>query len=316
MEDDAEIKIQAQNDEQIKNLEAINLGDPSPISITLELPAFTIVAGQSKQGKTYFVFQSVIPEALKHGYEIHWIVNKHFMVEPPIAQQALKHEDYYIHVTGDLGRETISKMIKRIKETETKKLILIDNFSFDRKQGVEFLNFVTFARKYNASVMFLGHSLFNDPKIAPRLREMVMYMFLFFIPMNDSYKKILGESKFQTYLTNIQARRYKFLFFDLSGGDALIGKYPGVKLTIKTDDQFKGLDRKMVDALKKINEEMDDHEGPKQLPDSKSQPINLTVGNGAKKPKGKKALQKELEQSMGSMPSSLEDFKKIKKVDY
>jgi hypothetical protein len=220
-------------------------------NMVFKAPFFMYLVGKSDQGKTYWIFNGLLPQAFKEKYEIHWVVPKTFMVEAPIAEQALKHKDYYIHPTKDLGKETMTNLLRIIRKNENKKLVIIDNFTFGVTDAL--LDVTTYSRKYNASIVFIGHSLFANSKISPRLREMVSYFVFTYMPIPNTYKKFFGDELFEIYKREITSKSYKFMILDLGRGLYSIGKLPDYKITLETNDQFKGISKKLKDTLKKLN---------------------------------------------------------------
>jgi hypothetical protein len=219
-------------------------------NITFNLPGFIMVAGQSNQGKTYFIYKGMIAKALEEGFHIHWVVNNGFDVEEPLAKQALKHKNIYIHPASDLSYRTMQNLIKIISSNSIKKLVIFDNFTYGITS--EFLNLITYARKYNASTVFLTHTLFASKDISPRLRELISYYVFFYIPLQDStsYKRILGEDLYETYSDEIESKSYKFLILDPSANEYVISKLPDYEIKFKVTDQTQ--QGKVADALRQI----------------------------------------------------------------
>ncbi len=217
--------------------------------VTFSLPGFIYLVGQSNQGKTYFVFNGIIPEALTKGYDIHWVVNKAFDVEKPLAKQALEYPNVFIHRAKNLDGETMRNLINIIRSNENKKLVIIDNFTY----GItpEFLDYTTFARKFNASTIFISHTLFANNKISPRLRELVSYFIFFYLPMSNSYRRILDDEMFETYQEQIESKSYKFLIVDLNNSHYSIGKLPEYTINIITKDQRQR--GKLGEALRELS---------------------------------------------------------------
>lgn len=224
-------------------------------NIKFNLPSFTIVAGQSNQGKSYFIFEGVIPKLVELGFEIHWVVNNGFDVEIPIAKQALQYDKYFIHPTSSLNRTSIDNLIEIIRSNDDKKIVIFDNFTY----GItgEFLDYVTYARKYNASTIFITHTLFANNKISPRLRELVSYYVFFYLPTSTSYKKIIGDEFYEVYEDNIESKSYKFMIIDPSASQYTIGKLPEYELKFKVVDQGQATgfrSGKILEALRQINQ--------------------------------------------------------------
>jgi hypothetical protein len=219
--------------------------------ITFQFPAFIYLCGQSNNGKTYFVSNGLIPKCLEAGFQIHWVVNKAFDIEKDLAQQALDSDKIFIHRAKDLSKSTIDNLLKVIKANDKKKLVIVDNFTYEIT--LEFLDYITFARKYNASTLFISHTLFANSKISPRLRELVSYFIFFYMPISDSYKKILDNQMFDVYRDEIGSFSYKFLIIDLPNSVYSIGKLPEYPLKIKVKDQRQT--GKLAEAIRSLEVE-------------------------------------------------------------
>jgi len=218
--------------------------------IIFDLPAFLYIVGKSDQGKTYYIYSGIVPEAMKHKFDIHYVVNNAFPVEEPLAKQALSHDNVFIHPSKDLNEKSMKNLIGIIRQNDRKKLVIIDNFTY----GItgDFLDFITFARKYNTSVIFISHTVFASRAISPRLREVVSYFIFFYMDMGESYKKILNKEMSEIYRDEITSKSYKFLTYDLARGIYSVGKLPEYKIKLKVTDQFKG--SKLSKALRELGE--------------------------------------------------------------
>ena len=198
------------------------------------LPSFTLIAGMPNQGKTYFT-RHLVDHLLKMKFDIYYVVNSAFEVEKDLAEQAIKHKRVFILRAKDLEGNTLNNIKKMLRENDNPKLLIFDNFTY--QLSLPFLNFTTFARKYNASVVFITHTLFADAKIAPRLREAVNYFIFFYLPISNSYKRILDDELFEIYKDNIHSKSYMFLLLDLRNSGYIIDKIPHFKFDFEVIDQ-------------------------------------------------------------------------------
>lgn len=261
--------------------------------IPLTTPGFVYVIGKPNEGKTFFTM-GVIEEAVKDKFSIHMIVNNRFPIEPAVAEQALKHKNYFIHPTPSLEPEHLNNLLKILKENEKPKLVIIDNFTYSLNLDV--LDWFTYARKYNATVIFISHTIYANQKVSPRLREMVTTYVLFYIAEPKAFKKILEPDVWELYKNQVTSKSFKFLFYSLSKGEYTVGKLPQFKITIENEDQFKNLNPKFVKALKKINDLINPEDTYKDKK-SKATPVasidkpsdTMLIGSGKAKPAGSKA---------------------------
>lgn len=218
------------------------------------IPSFTLIAGQPNQGKTYFT-RHLVDELLKKKFEIYYVVNSAFEVEKELAEQAIKHKNVFIVRAKDLEQNTLLGLKKLIRQNDKPKLVIVDNFTY--QLSLPFLNWCTFARKYNASVIFISHTLFANEKISPRLREAVNYFIFFYLPASDSYKRILKNDLYDIYQDNIQSRSFKFMILDLRNSGYLIDKLPHFQF------HFDIIDQKQTGEVAKALKEMMDAEEDK-----------------------------------------------------
>jgi len=209
-----------------------------------------IIAGKSNEGKTFFVTNGLVKEALKNNMCVRYVVNNRHDVETDLAQQALKHKDIFVHPAKDLGKDTLKNLINIIKEHDQKTLIIYDNFTYSITP--EFLDFCTIARKYNCSTVFITHTLYANAKISPRLREQVGYFVFFYLPASKTYKMILQDGLYETYKDEITPKSYKFMIIDYPNSVYSIGKLPDYKIDFKITDQKQT--GKLASALKEIND--------------------------------------------------------------
>lgn len=218
------------------------------------IPSFTLVAGKTNEGKTYFT-RELVQELLKKKFEIYYVVNSSFEVEKELAEQAIEHKNVFIVRARDLEANTLLNLKKLVRKNDKKKLMIVDNFTYQLSLG--FLNFTTFSRKYNTSVIFITHTLFANEKISPRLRESVSYFVFFYLPMSDSYKRVLKGDLYDIYQDNIQSRSFKFMILDFRNSGYLIDKLPHFKF------HFDIIDQKQTGEVAKALKEMMDAEEDK-----------------------------------------------------
>lgn len=234
-------------------MEEHNDGPIQVENITFDCPCFIYIVGLMENGKTFFVYNGLAKKALEEGFEIHYVVNSGFDIEAPLAEQVLKHKKkVFIHPTKSIGEEPMNKLKAQLAENERKKMVIVDNFTYSLTAN--FLDFVTFCRKYNATTVFISHSLFANAKISPRLRENVGYWVFFYNPRKNAYKKILDtDEALQVFHDNIQSQSFKFMVYDPARDRYAIGKLPDYQINLNVRDQTqKG---KVAKALKELNNE-------------------------------------------------------------
>lgn len=223
-------------------------------NITFTTPFFTYVVGKSREGKTYFINELVDNMPNQRTTKIVYIVNKNFDIEPEILEKLKSNKNIYIIKTADIGQETIDFLTKSMKSKQPK-LLIFDNFTY--QLSLAFLNFTTFSRKYNASVIFISHTLFASKTISPRLKECVSYFVFFWMPDSSGYKRLLPESLYNIYLREITHASYKFLIYDIQESEYAIGRLPEYKINVKHVDEFTGRSKagqKLLNELDKFNE--------------------------------------------------------------
>lgn len=204
-------------------------------NITWTHPNFTYIIGRSNTGKTYFT-NHLVKEALKKKFKVVYVVNSAFDVEDEIQELCEKNKNVYVVKCRDLKKPTIDFLTNAMK-SDSRKIIIVDNFSYSLT--LEFLDFTTFSRKYNASVVFIAHSLFSNKTISPRLRELVSYFILFYLPKNNNMKMILDDEMLKIYQRDIGFRTFKFLFIDQANSEYLVSKLPEYNFKIEWIEQKK-----------------------------------------------------------------------------
>lgn len=223
-------------------------------NITFDCPCFIYIVGLMENGKTYFVFNGLAKKALDEGFQVHYVVNSGFAIESPLAEQAIKYKKkVFIHPTKTIGEEPMNKLKALLSENEAKKLLIVDNFTYSLTQN--FLDFVTYCRKFNTTTVFISHSLFASAKISPRLRENVGFWVFFYNPRKNAYKKILDtDEALAAFHDNIQAQSFRFMVYDPARDKYAIGKLPEYEINLNVRDQTqKG---KVAKALKELGNEI------------------------------------------------------------
>ena len=210
-------------------------------NINFRHPFFMYIIGKSEAGKTYFV-NNVVDDALKKKFKVVYIVNKAFPVEKEIEERQEKHKNVYIIETGNLEKPTID-FITSSMTTNKRKLLIFDNFTYSLT--LPFLNFTTFSRKYNASVVLIAHSLFASKIISPRLRELVSYFVLFYMPDVESVERILTTRQAELFEEHIKFRTFKFLLIDNANSTYLISKLPEFKVNLIWDKEKREKEKKL-----------------------------------------------------------------------
>lgn len=185
-------------------------------------PCFIYIVGKSEAGKTFFV-NELVRNTLKSKFKIVYIVNDSFEVEKPIIQLMEKNEKVFVIKCKDLSYRTMDFLTKSITSKD-KKLLIIDNFTYSLTP--EMLEFTTYSRKYNASVAFIGHSFFSNRTISPRLRELVSYFILFYLPTVENLNRIMPQKLIETFEREITFRSFRFLLIDQSNSTWLVSKLP------------------------------------------------------------------------------------------
>jgi hypothetical protein len=201
------------------------------------------VVGMSENGKTYFV-NELVRDALKKHFKILYVVNKAFDIEEDIDKLFQKNKNVYILKCSNLEKGTID-FIKKSFVSDEKKLIIVDNFTYSL--SLAFLDLITFIRKYNASMVFISHTFYASPKISPRLRELLRYIVLFYMPKkvkNDNLKMILDEDLLDKYREEVTYLSYKFMLIDNASSMYLISKIPEFKPDIVWDKKKDKKDKK------------------------------------------------------------------------
>lgn len=194
-------------------------------------PCFIYIIGKSEAGKTFFI-NHVVDDAMKKKFKVVYIVNKAFPVEEEIDEKCEKNKNVFIIQTSNLEQPTMDFITKSMT-SDKKKLLIFDNFTFGLT--LPFLDFTTFSRKYNASVVFIGHSLYSSKTISPRLRELVSYFVLFYLPDVDAIKRILTKKQIELFEEHIKFRSFKFLLIDNANSTYLISKIPEFRPTLIWD---------------------------------------------------------------------------------
>lgn len=203
---------------------------------------FMYIVGMSENGKTYFV-NEVVRDALKKKFKILYVVNKAFEVEEDIEKLFTKNKNVYILKCSDLESGTIN-FIKKSMVSEERKLIIVDNFTYGLTWA--FLDLITFIRKYNASIIFISHTFYASPKISPRLRELLRYIVLFYMPdkKNDNLKMIVDDDLYEKYRKEVTYLSYKFMLIDNTASQYLVSKLPEFKPSIYWDKKNDKKDKK------------------------------------------------------------------------
>lgn len=226
--------------------------------IKFMIPSFSMCLGQPNQGKTYFT-RHLVEILLKKGFEIYYVVNRAFTVEEELGEQAVDEENVYILKAKDLSEQTLDNIIAKLTKNDKPKLVIYDNFTYQISKP--FLNMCTFARKYNASTLFISHTIFADAKIGPRIREAVNYFIFFYIPKSDSYRKFIGKEMYdEVYLPEIKSREFRFLLIDLKDSKYTVNKLPEFKFNFEIIDQAPKTEvgkmlRDMDEAERKLKEQ-------------------------------------------------------------
>lgn len=219
--------------------------------ITFRSPFFGIIVGKPNEGKSTFI-NALVDEMPKKA-KIIYVVNSNFKIEPEILERAKDNKNIFIFKAKDLSKTTLDTIIESLK-SKNQKLIIVDNFTY--QLSLSFLDFTTYSRKYNASTIFIGHTLFASPKISPRLREAVSYIVFFYLPESKSYKFYLGEDLYNVYREEITHESYKFLLWDVGESEYTIGKIPEYQLKLTHNDQFKpSKGSKIQEQLERLDEE-------------------------------------------------------------
>lgn len=204
-------------------------------SIKFRHPSFTYIVGKSETGKTYFI-NEFVKVALKNKFKIVYLVNSAFDVEPEIEKLVEKNKNVFVIKSKDLSQRTIDFLIQSFKSKD-KKIVIADNFTFSLT--LAWLDFVTFARKYNCSTVFIGHSLFASKTISPRLREVVSYFIFFYLPFIKNLRIVMDEDLLEVYQKEVGFRTFKFLLIDQTNGTWLVSKLPEFKIEIVWDKEKK-----------------------------------------------------------------------------
>lgn len=182
-------------------------------------PFFAYVVGKSNTGKTYFT-NNLVDQALKKKFKIVYIVNDAFDLESGIINKLQKSNNVYVIKCTNLESETIDK-IKEMTNTNSLKLLIFDNFSYGIT--LAYLDYITYARKYNSSIIFISHTIFASPRISPRLREITSYFILFYLPGGESkYKFIIDEHEIEQYKKHVKYRNFKKLIVDNLNGTYML----------------------------------------------------------------------------------------------
>lgn len=203
--------------------------------ITFQSPFSMMVIGHSNNGKTFYINNLV--DTLPKKVKIVYIVNSNFDIEPEILERAEKNDKIFIIKAPDLSIKTINFLVKSLTSKD-QKLLIFDNFTY--QLSLPLLNFFTYSRKYNASSIFICHTLHASKTISPRLKETVNYIVFFYLPNPNpvSYKQFLGVELYNTYISEITHKSYKFLIWDIGESEYSIGKLPEYKLKLVHKDQF------------------------------------------------------------------------------
>jgi hypothetical protein len=202
------------------------------------------IVGMSENGKTYWT-NELVRDALKKKFKILYVVNKAFDVEPEIQKLFENNKNVFIISAGDLEKPTID-VIEKTLVSKSRKIIIVDNFTYSI--SLAFLNLVTFVRKYNASIIFISHTFFASRSVSPRLREVLRYLILFYMPpkaRNDNLKMILDEDLLEKYRKEVTYLSYKFMAVDTASSFFVISKLPEFKINIVFDKSKKEEDKKI-----------------------------------------------------------------------
>ena len=190
-------------------------------SIDFKPPYFCMIAGRSNSGKRFFTNRIVEQVINKKKFNIVYIVNDAFDIELKLLELLKKHKNVHIIKCDSLKQEKMDPIQNYVKALNSKTLCIFDNFTYGLRDNA-FLNFTTFSRKYNCSVIYICHTLYGSKAIYPRLRELLSYIVMFYIN-NSKLKYLLGEEIEDVYTKNIRFREYTKLIYDFNNQVYVIG---------------------------------------------------------------------------------------------
>ena len=183
-------------------------------NVEFKHPMFAIFVGRSASGKTTLCNRIVEQVINKKKFNIVYVVNDAFSIELELLEMLKKHKNVHIIKCDSLKKEKMDPIQDYVKGLNTPTLIIMDNFTYGLRDNA-FLNFTTYSRKYNCSVIYIAHTLYGAKAIYPRLRELLSYLVIFYIN-NSKLKYLLGEEIEDVYVQNIRFREYTKLIYDFN----------------------------------------------------------------------------------------------------
>jgi GTPase SAR1 family protein len=250
--------------------------------IEIKVPTNLFLVGDSGSGKTSFSM-SILKEFLKHQKSCVLYVNKQragYDQEDKIKGLWTDNKSkVLLFQTDDLENaliESIFPIVKNDLSPETRKMLVIDNFSDSLSKTI--LDYLTYSRKMNVSVMYICHQFKMDEKLSARFRSCFSLIFAFYVGTSiESLRHYIPPPALDRYMTDIRKGNYKKLMFSSATGNFTFLDAGHIKFKITQDTSKFNVKLANQKPLKEI----DFQEAIRKTPDDGLQASKPQIPTGA-----------------------------------
>lgn len=203
-------------------------------------PTNLLIAGNSGEGKTVFTLK-LLELFLKRGAFILYVNKSGFNINTETELMKL-HDKYPMTLAIMRADEITVGGIEAIKSDlallpdEMLKVLVTDNFTFS--SSLALIEFMTYSRKLNLSVIIIAHDVFASPKIGPRLRSALKGMVLFYLGGNTTnLKMIVPPKEYDVFKNEVKYHSHRALYWNVAE-DTYEILSPKVKPVLDVDESL------------------------------------------------------------------------------